>query len=101
MLVQGTNAVIYQTVKNTEGLVFELTGATVIMMLTRPDSDTTVTIPGAVTKPIEGKVQVLLTPEHLSEGGTYRYQMTVTFADATVSKSAVGAFYVADSLPEA
>lgn len=98
MLIQGINAVLNLNVQIAPDVPYSLENAQVSIILEKPDSKATETIPGQIIDAAAGQAQVLLTPQTLSEGGTYKYQVHIVFPDNTVSKSAISAFYVAESL---
>lgn len=100
MLMQGINAVLNINVQTVPEAPYNLEDATLSMIIEKPDSKTVETIPGEIINALEGRARILLTPENLSEGGSYKYQVNILFPDNTVSKSAVSAFYVADSLQQ-
>jgi hypothetical protein len=101
MLIQGINAVLNLNVQASPDVAYSLEDTKIEFILMKPDSKAVETIQAEIVNASEGRARVLLTPQHLDEGGSYKYQVVITFTDNTVSKSAVGAFYVADSLPQA
>ena len=99
MLTQGMNAIINTNILTALEAPYSLANTQVDLILAKPDSNTAVTITGEIVDAATGKARFLLTPEILSEGGSYRYQLKVTYQDSTIAKSGISAFYVADSLP--
>lgn len=99
MLTQGMDAIINTNILTALDTPYGLTDTKVELILAKPDSDAAVTIEAQIVDAATGKARFLLTPEILSEGGSYRYQMQITYQDGTIAKSGVSAFYVADSLP--
>jgi hypothetical protein len=98
MLIQGINAVLNLNVQIAPDSPYVLEDTKIDFIIIKPDSKTVETIPAELVNAAEGRARVFLSPENLSEGGIYKYQLVVTFADNTVSKSAINAFYVADSI---
>jgi len=101
MLIQGTHAVININVFQTAEEAFDLTDCAVKLIITAADTKANFLVPAAILNPIEGRACAYLAPEHLPTGGMYEYQVQVIFPDGTVSKTAISAFYVADSLQTA
>lgn len=98
MLIQGTHAVINITVFSDADTAYDLEDCTINMLIVTPDTKTSILVPITILNRHDGKAAAYLSPEQLPEGGTYKMQVIVTFPDDTTSKSAIGAFYVADSL---
>lgn len=98
MLIQGTHAVINVNVLLDIDNPYNLEDCSLSMLLITPDTKTVLSVPVAILNIVEGTACAYLTPELLPEGGTYQYQVCVTFPDDTTSKSAISAFYVADSI---
>lgn len=97
MLIQHATAFIGFTIARPSGRI-DLTDAQVILNYRRNDSRTSVSKDCTLISPVDGTCSLMLTPEDLSESGTYTYQLTVTFPDATVMKSELGSFYVEESI---
>lgn len=99
MIIQGINAVFNLTIRKDDNTTpFDLDQATVTFALQRPDSKTIITKEVIITDSTNGKCKVLLSPDDLSEAGTYKYQIVMQYPDNTKIKSAIHAFYVADAI---
>ncbi len=99
MIIQGIHAVLCIHLQQEDLTPFDIsTISTVSLVLRKPDTKTTVTKEAAIFDPLESKCKVNLAPEDLSESGMYEYQMHITFTDQTTTKSAIQAFYVAESI---
>ena len=100
MLVQGIDAIINVNIKTITEAAYGLENTQIVLILSKPDSNAVAKVSGLIVDAATGKARFLLTPEVLSEGGNYKYQLQITYQDGTIAKSGISAFYVSDALPE-
>ena len=98
MLIQGTHAVININALKDQDIPFDLTDSTVELIIAPADIKIPITLPAKILNAKEGTACIYLSPEHLPTGGSYEYQAAVTFPDQTTARTAISAFYVAESI---
>lgn len=101
MLIQGTHAVININALKDQDTPFDLTDSTIELIIAAADTKAFLSLPAKILNAKEGKACFYLLPEHLPTGGSYEYQAVVTFPDKTTARTAISAFYVAESLQPA
>jgi len=97
-IVAGDNNIVFRfTIKDSEGTIVNLTGATVVVTI---DNGSEKFIKNAsIDTPLTGVCYIVLTQTELVKGGLqYRFQLKTTLLDGAIHGSQILSFYVEEKL---